>query len=166
MRKYFRSIFISILIYFVDALVYSQGGLALITLVVVALVMLPKILMALLKKNRKLCGERIVRAGIYLFMAAMVLVTVALNNRLAFSRAEKIIQACDDYRLEYRRYPDGLEELAPEFIPRIPPAKFSLAYSNFIYISGENRHLLVYYAIPPFGRRVYNLESASWSYLD
>jgi len=56
----------------------------------------------------------------------MVFVSTTLNNQLALHRAEKLIQACNSYKAEYKQYPDELEELVPEFISRVPSAKFAL----------------------------------------
>jgi len=166
MKKIRRSIIFATFIYFIDALVYSQGGIAFIVALIAVLGGGTKALIALLKKDKALSKERLIRAGIYIFMAVMVFISVNLNNRLAVHRANQLIKACNSYYTKHQSYPDKLEDLAPDFITEVPLAKYSLLYNNFIYISGEGRHLLAYYLMPPFGRRIYNLEKGHWGYLD
>jgi hypothetical protein len=166
MKRFVRTIIISGSIFFIDAFLFGQGGLAFITAVVVVIVLFPGIFIALLKRNKGLVRDRMIRVGIYSVMVAMVFLSVWLNNRHASYRAEELIQYCEKYKSKYEQYPDALEDLVPEFIPKVPRAKFSLSYGNFIYISRKNSHLLVYYAMPPFGRRLYSFESGRWGYLD
>ncbi|NQT32641.1 MAG: hypothetical protein HQ594_03095 [Candidatus Omnitrophica bacterium] len=166
MKKYTRSISIAVFICFIDSFVYSQGGIALLTVIIAMVILIPKILIALVKKNSQLCKQRIVIAGIYLLMAIMVFTAISMNNKLASKRADRLILACNSYKEKYQKYPDTLENLVPEFISRVPKAKFALSYSEFMYISRKDSHLLVYYAAPPFGRWVYKMETKSWGYLD
>lgn len=166
MKRFARTIILSGCIFLIDAFLYGQGGLAFITALVVVFVLFPGILIALLKKNKELFRDRMIRAGIYSVMVAMVFLSVWLNNKHASYRAEELIQYCDKYKSKYEQYPNTLEDLAPEFITKVPRAKFSLIYGNFIYISRENSHLLVYFAMPPFGRRIYSFESRRWGYID
>jgi hypothetical protein len=39
-------------------------------------------------------------------------------------------------------------------------------FNKFIYMGGDEHHMLVWYKYPPFGRYVYNFEKKSWLFLD
>jgi len=166
MKPYTKALFLSLCIYFVDAVFYGQGGIALVTAVVVVLWHFPKIVMAASRKDSKIARERVIRAGIYALMAVMVFLTVFLNNRLAAQRAEKLIQACDQYHSKYRQYPRGLADLVPEFMEEIPRAKLTLSNNHFLYIYRDQGPLLAYYAVPPFGRRMYDFKHRQWRSMD
>ena len=166
MKKYLKSIFLASFIFFIDAFFFSQGGIALITAVVVVFIMIPRSLFALFKKNRDLFKERMIRAGIYALCVTMVFIAIRLNNTLAANRSEMLIQHCEAFKATYGQYPSKLEDLVPKYIPAVPNAKFSLSHSGFMYISRNDRHLLVYFVMPPFGRRVYHFESGRWTYMD
>ncbi|MFH1578036.1 MAG: hypothetical protein ABIC18_03085 [Candidatus Omnitrophota bacterium] len=166
MKKFRRSIIFAALLYIVDAGIYSQGGITLIAVLIIILVLVPKILIAFFRKNKGLFKERMITAGIYLLVLVIVFASNGLNNRLAFKRAKRIIQASNEYKAKYAGYPDKLQDLVPEFIAKVPLAKLALAYNKFIYIAREEQHLLVYYALPPFGKRIYYFEEGQWGYLD
>ena len=59
----------------------------------------------------------------------------------------------------------------PTYLPAVPRAKYTLGWGNFTYTSlgsdpDEPHHVLMYVALPPFGRRLYHLEQGRWSTLD
>ncbi|MBW2207612.1 MAG: hypothetical protein JRG79_11930 [Deltaproteobacteria bacterium] len=166
MRTYKKSILLSIFIYFVDALFYGQGGIALITAVIIVFFLFPKILIALFRKEKKRAREGMIRAGIYAFMVVMVFLTNFCNSSLAARRAENLIQAASLYKSKNNQYPKNLEALVPDFIPEIPAAKFTLSYNRFLYHYREGNPVLFYYVVPPFGRRVYNFQNSQWGTMD
>jgi hypothetical protein len=59
-----------------------------------------------------------------------------------------------------------LEELVPEFIPNVPLAKYNFGFNQFVYSRNEDDATLYYFAVPPFGRPVYDFASREWKYLD
>lgn len=61
---------------------------------------------------------------------------------------------------------DRLEDLVPEFLPKVPLAKYTVSQNEFQYFSSEGSHHLSYMAIPPFGRRIYEFETGKWRFLD
>lgn len=155
------------MIYLIDAFVFGQGGVAFFASLIVWLCSFVGMLISLFTRNREMRRHHALRAGIYFLMLICVVITVATQNGLAQGRAEKLVQACQAYKVKYNKFPDRLEELVPEFIPKIPPAKYTLMFNRFIYTSSdENRHTLFYAVVPPFGRRYYRFEEGSWGMLD
>jgi hypothetical protein len=110
-----------------------------------------------------------VKASLYLLTAVLIFVSLAVQNRMADRRAVAIGKACLAYRSKYNHYPKTLDELVPEFMSSVPPAKYTLgASSSFFYIPGfdDREPMLFYEAIPPFGRRFYHMETGAWGFLD
>ena len=61
----------------------------------------------------------------------------------------------------------SLNDLVPEFVDRVPLAKYTLAFNEFHYYFTSKRGThLFYVAMPPFGRRVYSFVRDQWTYLD
>lgn len=160
------SVWIAAALYLLDALVFNQGVIALVTAAAVIFVMLPRALMAAFKKDRALLVRRGIKAAIYTIMVVAVLVSNYLNNQLVQHRAEALIAACKEYREKYEKFPDKLEDLVPEFIPNVPLAKFTLTWNEFRYVPFEGQHGLMWVALPPFGRPSYDFEEDRWGYVD
>jgi hypothetical protein len=79
--------------------------------------------------------------------------------------AERLIEACERYREANETYPERLGELVPRYLNSIPRAKYCCSWGEFWYF-GAPRPLLLWYEIPPFGRKIYNFERGTWRYLD
>ena len=99
-------------------------------------------------------------------MAVMVIAYIQVNNSRARRKADLLIAACEEYRAVNIIYPEKLVDLAPDFIDRVPIAKYAYATGQFYYVSREDTHLLWYVSFPPFGKRVYRFETAKWGFLD
>lgn len=121
------------------------------------------LVIVIFKKERDSLKKKIFIAGIYAVMAVLVLVSNNLNNSIAMKRAGMIITACENYKNKHGNYPSKLEDLVPEFLNKIPTAKYALLSSNFRYSAGR---YLMYVSLPPFGRPTYSFESKKWGYLD
>ncbi len=65
-----------------------------------------------------------------------------------------------------RQTAEGLDELVPQYIPSIVPAKYCLVCGEFRYWNLDGSPMLVWYVVPPYGRAIYNFEERRWSYLD
>jgi hypothetical protein len=90
-----------------------------------------------------------------------------IHATTAENHAAQVIEACRAYQARHGKLPDRLQELVPEFLPAVPPAKYTLSWGEFTYLtSGDQSHTLMYVALPPFGRRLYHFEEARWSQLD
>jgi len=96
----------------------------------------------------------------------LVLGNAALQSRIAGANAERIIGACEQFRDANGRYPGQIEELVPRYLGSVPRAKYSLAFGEFKYWSLEGKHRLMWVAIPPFARRIYDFERRKWGSLD
>ncbi len=163
--KMFYSLWIPLLLFFLDVFLFGQGIIALGTAAVVVFYFLPKALASLInKKDIKIKFRRLL---IYTVLVVAILTVIKYDQRLAQRKAEMLINALEEYQAEYKRYPDKLVELVPDFLAKIPRARISLLYSSkFSYTSTENNHILIYTILPPFGRKCYNLEEKNWFSLD
>lgn len=119
--------------------------------------------------------ERLTRFTIYLLAFLLGYGMRVYNTSLAQERAERIIAAVEAYRAQNGVYPEKLQQLVPRFIPKVPEkARMALTDSGFRYISMKlndesvmnDRHMLMYVTFPPFGRRTYSFETASWGRID
>lgn len=162
----FFNIFIAIFLYLLDSFYFNQGIISLLTGAVIISVFLILMVIALIRKNKNLVMTRFAVIVIYILMILAVSGSIRFLNNLALTRAEKLIKACNDYRVKYEKFPDKLEELVPSFIPSIPSAKPVFFEPQFNYISEKDNHVIWYVVCPPFYRAFYNLERGTWSYLD
>jgi hypothetical protein len=154
----------------VDAFLLNQGFISILVFVACIVRVIVLALQSLVRRLQHRTGEwKLTLQKVAVTAAAAVLVIgfINLSNVMAESRAERIAAACAIYKHKYQHYPQNLSQLVPEFLPSIPAAKYVLnpAWSGFMYIEGE-RPSILYYAIPPFGRRIYHVESKTWTYLD
>jgi hypothetical protein len=105
-----------------------------------------------------------------LLMPVATMVLVVANNHLqgqiARGNATRLILACERYQAASGAYPERLADLVPRHLNRIPRAKYCLLWGNFEYFKGEHSPLLYWYAVPPFGRKIYNFDEGRWGYLD
>jgi hypothetical protein len=97
---------------------------------------------------------------------AIVAGNATLQSRIAFTNAERIIVACEQFRVATGKYPEHLDELVPRYLHSIPRAKYNLAFSDFRYWNHDGNRQLMWTEIPPFGRKIYNFERQTWRYLD
>ncbi len=159
-----KTLITAVVLYILDALFFNQGVIALITLLIVVIVLLPKAFLSF--KNKPLFKYKLLKAAVYFIMAVAVIGSNQINNKIAKYRAEKLIEACNQYHRTYNRYPDRLDDLIPDFIPKVPSAKLTFGFNKFKYISSDKHHSLMYVSFPPFGRPYYNFEKGKWGYLD
>jgi hypothetical protein len=130
----------------------------------------------------------LVRVGVYVVLIVAISALFMVNQKVARSRGETLIAACESYKQVYGNYPDKLEELVPEFVDEMPLSRYSLGFNKFRYrsleprepnpafndspcgpdkgIPPEGRHVLEYTDVPPFGRPYYLFESGEWRYMD
>lgn len=128
------------------------------------LVYLPRSFLA--KKYAACRKERLIRFAVYLAAVGAVLSLIPINKHIAEERAERIIAAVENYKTANGKYPDHLNQLAPQFIAEIPTkARVTFGDTGFRYYAGSS-HTLIYVVMPPFGRRTYNFETKSWGFID
>jgi len=91
-----------------------------------------------------------------------------IRRNLIASRAVKLADACRAYRAKYNNYPKRLNDLVPEFISSVRPARVVfLGEDDLLYYAYEGPEPFLYYnCLPPFGRCYYYVESRCWRFLD
>lgn len=151
---------VAILIF--DGLV--SGGLlsSFLALVCVMFILVP---MSAFAYDDALSRFHLKKAGILVTAVCASFGIFYLNLRIAERTAGRVIDGVVQYKEKYGQFPEDLEDLVPEFMPRIPLAKWTLLYNDFTYIT-TNGPTLWYREMPPFGRRVYNFASEKWGMLD
>ena len=159
-----KTIIIAVAIFVLDAYLLNQGVIAMVFLFLVAPITLIKASFAW--KNADMRKRRLVAAGVYFIMAITVLAYIQVNNRRASRKADLLIAACKEYRAVHIAYPEKLTDLVPDFLEKIPKAKYAYSASQFHYVSREDAHLLWYVSFPPFGKRIYRFETKKWGFLD
>ncbi len=160
--RWIRPIGLSLLLIFLDGL----GVFAFLIGAILILVYLPRSFLA--KKYAACRKERMIRFAIYLSAVVVILGLIPINKQIAEERAERIIAAVENYKAANGKYPDRLDQLAPQFIAEIPTkARISFADIGFRYHAGsEGRPTLMYLAMPPYYRRVYSFQTKSWGFID
>ena len=150
-------------LFILDAFVFNQGIIALVTIPVIIIMLL---ITLIFKKYRAKYKKRLVVIGIYLVMSVMIIASIRVNNKIAENRGEMLIEHCENYKAKYGSYPGALSDLVPEYIEKIPRAKYALQYNDFKYTANQNKHLLMYVAFPPHGRVYYCFEEGEWEQMD
>ena len=146
-----------------DAFLLNQGGIAAISGVVLLFVALP---LTFLPRFVGVRRQRLRNLAIYLTAVVLVFALNAANNRVAHARAERLVVAVKAYHAKYQRYPQTLDALVPEFVERVPLAKYTLVFNQFFYSNLEGKAALFYTELPPFGRPTYSFTYDRWTYLD
>ncbi len=82
------------------------------------------------------------------------------NTRVADRHAALIIEACNRYHAKYQRWPERLEQVTPEFLPSIPPARYTVLFAKYSY-NGFS-HTLGYDSLPLMVSKRYSFEKNSW----
>jgi hypothetical protein len=159
-----KTIIIASAVFVLDAYLFNQGVIAMVFLLLVAPTTLIRAFLAW--KNTALRRRRLAAAAVYFIMAVMVLAYIQANNRRASRKADLLIAACEEYRAVHTIYPEKLADLVPDFIEKIPKAKYAYATGQFCYVSRKDTHMLWYVSFPPFGKRIYRFETKKWGFLD
>jgi len=155
-----KSFIIAGCIFVFDALVADQGLLSLVTLFVVVFIFIPWTAYLLLRKRPVV--PHLLKCLIYALMAFSVFGVKYLNRIMAQSRAETIIAAVEQYKADNNMYPQNLEVLVPEYLEKVPKAKFSVLYNQFRYHASEGNPFMYYYEFPPYGRQGYKFKQKLW----
>jgi hypothetical protein len=95
-------------------------------------------LVALTRHSARLAGRRVAAAGLYLTAAVAAFSWVAFNQATARERAFQVISACNAYRAAHGALPERLDQLVPNYLPRVPRAKFTGVAAEFVYRAHDN----------------------------
>ena len=159
-----RAIFLATLLITFDAIILGQGGVALFVGIWVLLIALP--LTFLKEKYATVRSQRLRNMTIYIGAVLLVFAINAANNRLAQSRTESLVTAVKAFHTRHGTYPNSLEELVPEFVDRIPVAKYTLGQNQFWYQTSDRYTAISYVRVAPFGRSVYSFAEDKWGFRD
>lgn len=148
-----------------DGLWLGQGGLSALVLLWQIVFGVPRLL---LTRDPGLKAFRMRRMTIYVFAATATLAFMALDIHIAAHRARVVTQALQTYNARHGRYPERLEELAPETLPALPRARLALISDEYYYRTDKEGKLprFGYTVVAPFGRMMYDFETLRWNALD
>ena len=80
------------------------------------------------------------------------LVSVGSFDETTRAGFETLIAAVKAYHTKHRSYPESLQALVPEYLDKVPQAKYTLMSSPFRYLTSPQGPSLMYVELPPFGR--------------
>jgi len=95
----------------------------------------------------------------------LVLGNNVVQHGIAQTNAARIIAATEEFHAANDRYPCALDELVPQYMASVPRAKYCLVWGDFLHFN-LGKPMLVWYVVPPYGRKIYDFEGRRWSYLD
>jgi hypothetical protein len=153
--------------FLLDAFLFQQGLISLILIFLSVIWMVPSAIMA--RKDPPLRRFRAGRAAAYFIAAALALGVIAANIRMVTRRAHVVASAIENYHQKRGDYPQKLDDLAPEFLPSVPAARYALTWNRFDYFyspGATQTPTFGYVVIPPFGRMFYSFQSKTWHQLD
>jgi hypothetical protein len=125
-------------------------------------------LISLVKAIKKRPGWKVGLSKIMIPVLTLAIVggNAALQFKIANANAERIITACEQFRAATGKYPDDLDQLVPKYLSSVPRAKYALSFDGFRYSNRDGNQHLMWTAVPPFGREVYDFESRKWRSVD
>jgi hypothetical protein len=109
--------------------------------------------------------------AIALLRVSMPLLTFAIafgNGNLQWkvsdANAQRVITACEEFRVVNGRHPSELDELVPKYLTSVPPAKHCMM-GVFSYRNSDG-HCTLWWTRYGFYRRIYDFDEKRWSNLD
>lgn len=151
------------------ALVALDGiwlGQGIVTFFVAAWLFLVRLPMSFLPRHAAVRPERLRNLGIYAVATFIVLGLCALNAHIGAQRAKEVVAAVEAFKAKTGDWPRQLAELVPAYLPEIPRARYTLTMSDFQYHTAGGNPMLMYTAMPPYGRPFYSFRQRRWGYLD
>jgi len=86
---------------------------------------------------------------------------------IAERRVIAVADAISRYKAREGAYPQNLLGLVPQDLPEVPEAKPGIMmFGNIVYLHRASPPGVMYYSFPPLGRKVLNVETREWSYID
>lgn len=117
-------------------------------------------------RNKLALREKLQDGACVLFFTVLATGAFIFNNHYSEWQIKRIKKACESYVYLYGKYPDRLEELAPDHILLIPPLRLCLWPGSRYFTAGDGKHILMYTVLPPFSRVFYELETGRKTFLD
>jgi len=111
----------------------------------------------------KIKDMEIFKTGMIVTSLFIVLTTFSycfpyINNITAQRSGSKLVEAIENYKTKNGSYPKSLDDLKPEFITRIPKAKYTMLWNNFYWVDNS----LIYINTPPFNLMRYDFTNKKW----
>jgi hypothetical protein len=109
-------------------------------------------------------GIAIFRISIPALTLAIAVANAQVQWHVSDANAVLVIKACEAFQNANGRLPKTLDELVPEYLPSVPPAKHCLS-GRFWYINSGSLCML-WWTRYGFYRRIYHFDNKTWSNLD
>lgn len=111
-------------------------------------------------------GLALIRIAIPALTLGLLYVNNAVQLGVTESNARRVVAACTAYKAANGNFPKVLDELVPQYLISVPRAKYCLGPSGRFYYHNFGSPKLYWQVVPPYGRKIYNFDTRSWSYLD
>ena len=112
------------------------------------------------KKERGI--NLIKKSGVFLILCMLLMGYSKVNHYIAKGRAEKIVSVCQEYKAKNGVYPTSLKDLVPDFIVKIPRAKYTVMWGVYKYV--ENK--IIYVSEPFSVTPAYDLTEKKWTFVN
>lgn len=121
------------------------------------------VIIVVIKLTKIKMFERTWTKAVVFAIVFIAMITVSTVKLLMIkSSADHLITCCESYKQKYGKYPEKLTDIVPEFIDRIPPARYTNFGTNgFNYFPLEGRHILGFNSVV-FLKTDYNFETKTW----
>jgi hypothetical protein len=100
-----------------------------------------------------------------LLTLAIAMSNGSLQWKISDVNSERVIKACEEFRVENGRYPSKLDELVPKYLTSVPPAKHCMT-GMFMYENKADGPCVLWWYRYGFYRRFYQFNEKRWSSLD
>ena len=143
------------------------GGVTLPIVLGVFLVPLQVVLIgvAVLRQKRDAHAVRIrlLRAGIWAVTLTGLLVYGIVEQRVARAQAQRIVDACLSYEKDHGQLPHDLDQLVPDYLPRLPRSLGLLPPRSFSYLPPDEKGTASFMYVPEIVARTwYSFDTHQW----
>jgi hypothetical protein len=108
----------------------------------------------------------ILRMSMPLLTLGIAMSTGCLQWMISDANADRVIKACEEFRIVNGQYPKQLDELVPKYLPSVPPAKYC-CMGKFFYCNLDGHDCcLLWWSRYGFYRRIYHFDEKRWGNLD
>jgi NADH:ubiquinone oxidoreductase subunit 6 (subunit J) len=150
----------------IDGLFFGAPMLGVYAGIVLALWLAPRMVFAWRKP-----ALRRHRALVALVTLAMIVFDCSIYwiyETVAQKRVTEVAEALIRYRAIKGLYPEQLQQLVPDYLPAVPAAKPGLIVLNRIWYLHQSPGPtgLMYVSFPPYGRKLFNVQTREWSEID
>jgi hypothetical protein len=132
-RSHRFAVFISCALVVLDVFLLGQGIISAIFGALIVVLYLPYILSNSFRKDPAALKFHRKNISIYLIAVGLALGLIGGNIGIAHYRAQDLIAALKSYNAKYGQYPERLDQLVPEFMDKIPRAKYLGGDQVFTY---------------------------------